>query len=139
MARQKHRSQLGAIDKIDMTPLIDLTFLLLIVFMLTVPLLENGVDVSPPEMNSEPHPDDNAHYIDLSKQGNIVFNKTSMNREQLGRELEALFMRNRLAVILIRADSTRQYGEVMELMKLSKRAGFKNISLVTQVEPRNQK
>ena len=54
MSRQKQRSQLNAIGEINMTPLIDLTFLLLIIFMITAPLLEYGVDVSPPEMDASP-------------------------------------------------------------------------------------
>ena len=50
--RRKMRSQLDAIDQINVTPLLDLTFLLLIVFMITMPLMEYGTNISPPEMNS---------------------------------------------------------------------------------------
>ena len=53
MARKKMRSQLDAIDQINITPLLDLTFMLLIVFMITTPLMENGIDVTPPTMNAD--------------------------------------------------------------------------------------
>ena len=53
MSRKKMRSQLDAIDQINVTPLLDLTFMLLIVFMITTPLMENGIDVTPPTMNAD--------------------------------------------------------------------------------------
>ena len=56
-----------------MTPLIDLTFLLLIVFMITVPLLEYGVNVSPPELNATPLPEEDNIYVNLNSYGQIVF------------------------------------------------------------------
>ena len=52
MSRKRARQELRTIANIDVTPLVDLTFLLLIVFMITAPVLEYAVDVSPPEMDS---------------------------------------------------------------------------------------
>ena len=71
----RQRSQLRLIDDINMTPLIDLTFLLLITFMITVPLMEYGVNVTPPEMNAEKLPDENFKVINLDKNGIIQFDK----------------------------------------------------------------
>lgn len=134
MPRQKHRSQLGAIDEINMTPLIDLTFLLLIIFMITAPLLEYGVDVSPPEMNAESLPEDNSRIVSLNRHGQFVFNKVPVSREQLQQELERLYAANRKATILVRADGNQPYKKVIELMKIVKDEGFSDISLVTQAE-----
>ncbi len=134
MSRQRHRSQLDAIDEINMTPLIDLTFLLLIIFMITAPLLEYGVDVSPPEMNADELPDENSRVINLEKSGNIVFDRLTVTREELFKDLESLYLRNRKTTLLIRADGSRPYKEVMGLMKMAKNIGFSNISLVTQAD-----
>ena len=57
MKRRKHRTPMAAIDQINVTPLLDLTFLLLIAFMLTMPLMEYGTSVNPPEMNAKPLPE----------------------------------------------------------------------------------
>lgn len=134
MARQKHRSQLDAIDEINMTPLIDLTFLLLIIFMITAPLLEYGINVSPPEKDAEKLPEDNSRIVNLNQKGEIVFNKMILNRDELIRELNALKNANSKLNILIRADGKRPYQEVIELMKTVEDAGIDNISLVTQAE-----
>ena len=134
MARQKQRSQLTAISDINMTPLIDLTFLLLIIFMITVPLLEYGVNVNPQSMNAEPLPDENSKVINLDADGNIVFNKQSYQKDVLTEELKKLLEKNPKTIIMIRADGSRPYKEVMQVMKAVKDAGIQEVSLVTQAE-----
>ncbi len=135
MSRNKHRSQLDAIDKIDMTPLIDLTFLLLIVFIITAPLIENAVDVSPPQMSTEtPLPEDNAKVITLNKRGEIVFENRAVSMDELLQMLSRLYAKNSKTSVLLRADGAQKYDRVIEVMKTIKNAGFKNISLVTEVE-----
>ena len=134
MARTKHRSQLDAIDEINMTPLIDLTFLLLIIFMITAPLLEYGLDVSPPEADNKPLPPDNSKVINLDKNGQIVFNKRVLSKQELIEELRALQQNRPKIIILLRADGDRPYKEVIKLLSTIEDAGIKNMSLVTQAE-----
>jgi biopolymer transport protein ExbD len=134
MARQKQRSQLSAIDEINMTPLIDLTFLLLIIFMITAPLLEYGVDVSPPEMNAETLDEENSHVVNLNNRGEIVLDKAVVSPEELTAQLEALFMQKKDLTVLVRADGDRPYREVMAVMKAVKNSGISKISLVTTAE-----
>lgn len=134
MSRAKHRSQLDAIDEINMAPLIDLTFLLLIVFIITVPMMEFGVNVSPPEMNAEQLPDEDFKIITLNNAGEIVYEKAPISREELISKLQYVYSKNKKTTILIRADGARPYKEVIELMKYIKEAGFTNVSLVTQAD-----
>ena len=134
MARQKQRSQLTTIGEINMTPLIDLTFLLLIIFMITAPLLEYGVDVSPPEMNATSLTDDDSRVVNLNRSGEIVFEKELLTLQELSGRLEALAAQNKDITVLVRADGDRPYREVMTLMKTVKNSGISNISLVTQAE-----
>ncbi len=134
MARKKRRSQLNAIDEINMTPLIDLTFLLLIIFMITTPLMENAVDVSPPEMDAEDLPEENNRTVNLDKDGNIVFEKQMMNKSSLLSKLKMIHGTNQKVNLFVRADGDRPYRQVMNLMKTVKSAGFKNVFLVTRAE-----
>jgi len=134
MARQKQRSQLSAIDEINMTPLIDLTFLLLIIFMITAPLLEYGVDVSPPEMNAETLDEEDSQVVNLNNRGEIVFDKNIVTSEELTARLGALFLQKKDMTVLVRADGDRPYREVMAVMKAVKNSGISKISLVTIAE-----
>ncbi len=120
-----------------MTPLIDLTFLLLIVFMITVPLMEYGVDVSPPELNAAPLPEDKSVYVTLNNKGQIVFFKKIVSPEELVLKLSELLKQRDKVSILLRADGTRPYSEVISTIKAIKKAGAKNISLITQGESEN--
>lgn len=134
MGRSKHRSQLDAIDEINMTPLIDLTFLLLIVFIITVPMMEFGVNVSPPEMNAEQLPDEDYKIVSLDNSGQIIYEKVPVSREDLISKLQYVYSKNKKMSILIRADGSRPYKEVIDLMKYIKEAGFSNVTLVTQAD-----
>lgn len=134
MSRIKRRSQLSTIRDINMTPLIDLTFLLLIVFMITVPLMEYSIDVSPPEMNANPIPDSKSYYIDIDKNGFLFFNNQEISKSSLEEKINDLLINNKDTAILLRADGTVSYNKVIEVMKIIKNCGIKNISLVTQAE-----
>ena len=127
MAR-KNRSLLTSINQINVTPLIDLFCLLLIVFMLVVPLLEFSVDVKPPSYNANALPDDkDSVVVNLNSNGDVVLDKQVMSLDQL---TSVIKLKNK-TLIFLRADGTRQYNEVMKVMKAIKEAGIKEISLVT--------
>ncbi|MBN1865522.1 MAG: biopolymer transporter ExbD [Victivallales bacterium] len=136
MSRQKQRSQLTAIGEINMTPLIDLTFLLLIIFMITAPLLEYGLNVTPPELNADALPDSDNKIVNLNRDGDIVFEKQVVDGQSLTVRLKAYYQANDRLNVMVRADGNRPYREVMSLMKAVKDSGVSSISLVTQAETR---
>ncbi len=133
MARRP-RNKKTVMDQINVTPLLDLTFMLLIVFMITTPLLEYAIDVSPPAMNADPRPDENTVNISLNKRGEITYDKQSVSPQELLANLQKLYLNTPRAIILISADGTRSYNDVIELMNTIKKAGFTNVSLITSAE-----
>ncbi|UDQ98246.1 biopolymer transporter ExbD [Lentisphaerota bacterium WC36G] len=134
MRKARRRTQLNSIDEINMTPLIDLTFLLLIIFMITTPLLEYSIDVSTPQFTGKKLPEEKMFNISITKDGRYLYNETTVSLNQLNNELAALFAANPQAKIMVRGDHQRQYGEVIGLLKVAKNNGFKTINLVTQAE-----
>ena len=131
------RFQSKSYDEINITPLMDTVFFLLIIFMITAPLLEYSIDVSPPKMNaSEMKPDEYSRVINVKKNGDIEFEKKIMNPARLIarlRELKASPDGGRIKVFL-RADKDLLYGSVIQVMKDVKNAGFTDISLITEVD-----
>lgn len=132
--RKRSRSQMVAIDQINVTPLLDLTFLLLIVFMITMPLMEYGTSVNPPEMNGSELPDDNFKTVNLTKKGTILYDNDPVTREELLKLLNELKATAPKTALLLRADGEQQYREVIDLMTTIRRAGFENVTLVTRAE-----
>jgi biopolymer transport protein ExbD len=122
------------VNQINMTPMVDLVLVLLIIFMITAPLLEYSIDVSPPKMNADKIPEDNTKVISLSQKGIIMFNKENVSPKVLTEKLDMMRKLNPKLTVLIRADGSRQYNEVMEIMKAVRGAGILTVSLVTEQE-----
>jgi len=134
MPSRGKRSQLEMVNQINMTPMVDLVLVLLIIFMITAPLLEYSIDVSPPKMNADKIPEDNTKVVSLTKKGQIVFNKETVSAKALAEKLEIQKRLNPKLTVLIRADGTRQYNEVIEVMRAVRNAGIMTVSLVTESE-----
>lgn len=136
MGRRKF--PLNSYDQINVTPLIDTLFFLLVIFMITAPLLEYSIDVSPPKMTtaSEIKPDENTKVINIKRNGEILFEKKTVSMNTLLArlsEIKKLDTRNK-CMILLRGDSELKYGIVIDVLKTIKNAGFTNINLVTESE-----
>ena len=131
---RRGRLKLAAMDQINVTPLLDLTFLLLIAFMITMPLMEYGTSIKAPEMNSNELPQDNFKSVTMTKDGDIMFEDRKVSREELVEELAKLKASGSKVDLLLRADGARSYKEVIELMAEIRRSGFKDVTLVTQAE-----
>lgn len=132
MSRKKMRSQLDAIDQINVTPLLDLTFMLLIVFMITTPLMENGIDVTPPTMNADKLDTEKVtKNLTITRDGELTYEKVKVTPSELLATLKTLQSTTPDAVLLLRADGSRSYSEVIEVMKTIRESGFKNVQLVT--------
>jgi len=132
--RGRRRTQLKGIDEINMTPLIDLTFLLLIVFMITMPLMEYGTEVNAPEMNAESLPEDNTKTVNLRADGVYVIDKLEMNADQARATLERFYQENPNFNILVRGDGECIYSNIVEVVKMARDAGFTKAQLVTSAE-----
>lgn len=136
MSRRRSREELRNISQLDVTPLVDLTFLLLIVFMITAPALEYAVDVSPPAYNATEIKPKEHKVITLTNSGSCLMADQSYSQEQLRAALASLHLQKPKLEVYIRADKRRPYGEVMDLMRLVQNVGFQEVSLITQDEDR---
>ena len=134
MHRRRRDRKRDSIDEINVTPLLDLTFLLLIAFMITMPLMEYGTQVTPPEMNSAELPDNNFKSISLTGKGTILFDNDPITPEELLNKLKSLKQANPKLQLLLRADGSCSYKDVIGLMARIRNGGFTDITLVTQGE-----
>ena len=112
----------------------DLTFLLLIVFMITAPMLEYEVDVSPPQMQAEQIDEENSLMVNLNAEGKILFQKEVLSLKDLTQRLGFIHDARPDTAALIRADGDRPYREVIDIMKAVRAANIIDVSLVTQPE-----
>ncbi|MBR6241329.1 MAG: biopolymer transporter ExbD [Lentisphaeria bacterium] len=132
----RRRFPITAYDQINLTNLIDTLFFLLIIFMITAPLLEYSVDVTPPEMNADPiKPDTDSKIINVKADGSIVFDRRVVSETELQAALSRIEQESgRDTAIYLRGDKDLRYGAVMNVMRLVRGAGFRNVNLVMQEE-----
>ena len=134
----RRRFQSKTYDEINITPLMDTVFFLLIIFMITAPLLEYSIDVSPPKMTAaEIKADDYTKVIHVTKDKVIQFERRkNISMAELLQRLNELknSRDSKKYKFYLRADRELRYGDVIEVFKTVKRAGFADISLVTETE-----
>ncbi|MBO4633168.1 MAG: biopolymer transporter ExbD [Lentisphaeria bacterium] len=134
----RRRFQSKTYDEINITPLMDTVFFLLIIFMITAPLLEYSIDVSPPKMEAaEIKADDYTKVIHVTKDKIIQFEqKKNLSMAELLQRLNELKQsrNSKKYKFYLRADRDLRYGDVIDVFKTIKRAGFADISLVTEAE-----
>ena len=136
MPSKRRSLQVPIYDQINLTNLIDTLFFLLIIFMITAPLLEYSVDVTPPEMNADPiKPDNDSKIINVKADGSIVYDRRTVTEAELQVVLSRIEQQSgRETAIFLRGDRDLRYGAVMNVMKLIRAAGFRNVNLVMQEE-----
>lgn len=127
--------QLRTVNEINVTPLMDLTFLLLIVFMITAPVLEYETDVSPPEMTTDSRIEDEPEpvMVSLTRQGDIIYQKQVVSLDALAQKLAFLRETRPDVGVVVRADGERAYKDVVDIMRTVRKAGL-GVKLATQPE-----
>ena len=124
-------------DSINVTPLIDTLFFLLIIFMVTAPLLEYTVEVSPPQMNADPmKPDEDSKIVNVKENGEIIFERRVVTEQELIRMLSEIPKTGNPKPVFLRADGNLQFKKVIHVMKLIREGGYPNVLFVTEEEPK---
>jgi biopolymer transport protein TolR len=134
MGRRTSILALEQIKEINMTPLIDLTFLLLITFMITFPLLEQGIHVNLPRGKTSELDEKRSRTITVDAQNRIHLDRQSITREELAAEMNTLGRADPDVVIMVRADETIPYGKLVEILKILHDAKIARMALVTNPE-----
>lgn len=134
MPRRTSIVSLDEIKEINLTPLIDLTFLLLITFIITFPLIEQGIPVNLPRGKAADLQDERARTITLDATGQIYLDQRPVSRDELSTEMKALGAADPDATVLVRADERIAYGRLAELLRILHEARIARLALVTQAE-----
>jgi biopolymer transport protein ExbD len=135
MARNFHRSKpLEAMSELNVTPLIDLAFALLIIFMITAPLLQQTIDIQVPTESAAPQQPDPQEPLMLSinPQGQFYWGTEAVADNEMKGRLLLMADTDEPPVVQIRADASLPYQRVVDLLDLVKSAGLSKISLETK-------
>lgn len=120
----------GVMSEINVTPLVDVMLVLLIIFMVTAPLLQQGIDVNLPKAKGKELPPEERINIVIKRDGIIYMNDTPMSLPDVRQKLNAISKAN--PNIFLRADKDVPYGLVVEVMADIKEAGIEKLGMITE-------
>ncbi|MBL6764716.1 MAG: biopolymer transporter ExbD [Verrucomicrobiae bacterium] len=137
MRRFSKRNSLVTLNEINVTPLLDLAFVLLIIFIITTPMLESSVDLNLPVGQSESHGDpkkEDIHVVEIDRRGYFWLDKQYMPLEHVEYYLAAIYQTNRNLIVSVRADKDGRVEPAIQLIDRCMRRGISQISFATELQ-----
>lgn len=127
------KSKYSSVSEINVTSLVDVTMVLLIIFMLTAPFIQAGIKVKLPKAKSTVIKETEAVVISVSKEGEIFLNNEKVEKDIFGDALMTLKVAGEDRVF-IRADQDVPYGVVMEVIGEVKSVGINDVGMITELK-----
>ncbi|MEE9193976.1 MAG: protein TolR [Thermodesulfobacteriota bacterium] len=126
------------LSEINVTPFVDVMLVLLVIFMVTTPILYQGVDVNLPKVSSKPIPsiqNDKKVVVTIDNKGDLYIEKTQYSLSELKLKVRSLILEGgknlKQEQVFLRADSDVPYGTVIKVMSEIQKAGVENLGLIT--------
>ena len=134
MARRAPLTSIRQISEINLTPLMDLTFILLITFIITFPLIEQGILVDLPKADADELQPDKARTISVDRGGKLYYDNVAVTLEELEMAMRDLAAASPGVTIMVRADEAIAYGQVVKVLKILHKTKILKMALVTEAE-----
>ena len=136
MRRYSQRNSLSTLSEINVTPLLDLAFVLLIIFIITTPLLENSVNLSLPSSSAATAPVDPAKVqtVSIDRNAELKLNEEPLDAATLESRLVALRQANPALAVVIRPDRELPVPKLVQVMDVLQRAQIAKVGIATRNE-----
>jgi biopolymer transport protein TolR len=118
------------LSEINVTPFVDVMLVLLVIFMVTAPLLQQGIDVNLPKAKGKSLPTEERITLVVKKGSAIYMNDNPVSLSEMGRKLRAISKMN--PNVFLKADKDVPYGFVVEVMGEIKEAGIEKLGMITE-------
>ncbi len=120
-------------SEINVTPLVDVMLVLLVIFMVTAPMMQQGVQVNLPKADTKAMtPAEEAVVVSVDKSGKIFIDKDEVPAGDLRQRLSIMFASRAKKEVFLKADAGVPYGEVVRTMADIKGAGIERLGMVTE-------
>jgi biopolymer transport protein ExbD/biopolymer transport protein TolR len=130
--RRGGRAALNA--DINVTSLVDVAFVLLIIFMITAPMMQGGVEVRLPAADARPLESHQGLFVTVDRRGRVFVDEAAFSYADFRDGFRALVARKHPSGIYLRADRGVPYGDVVRVLAVIRTSGVQNVGLVTEQE-----
>ena len=122
----------GVLSEINVTPFVDVMLVLLVIFMVTAPMMQQGLNIQLPETKAGGvNVNENPFILTIHREGELLIEQTPVSFEELGPKVAAILSARKNKNIYIQADRRVEYGFVAQALAELKAAGLYRISLIT--------
>ncbi|GFO53026.1 protein TolR [Geomonas sp. Red276] len=123
----------STMSQINVTPLVDVMLVLLVIFMVTAPMMQQGVQVNLPKAETKSlAPKEDTIVVSIEKTGRTFINSNAVDVEQLKDKLNTMLAGREKREVFLKADQAVPYGEVVRVMAQIKGAGVERLGMVTE-------
>ena len=130
---KSNRDSKGPLSEINIVPLVDVMLVLLIIFMITAPMMQHGMNIDIPKVTTKPLPTkDEPQILNITKDQRLILNEKKLVVKDLKAAIQLLFSNKPTKEIYLRADKEVPYGFVVSCMGLIREAGVEKINIVTR-------
>ncbi len=119
---------------VNVTSLVDVTLLMLIIFMIAAPMMSGGVDVDLPRAAARPLTAKQGMVVSLDRQGRIYLDETPVSYRDFRATFRSIVATRKPDAVYLRADDKAEYGDVVRVVAVIRNAGVRNLGLVAEDE-----
>ncbi|MDZ4674767.1 MAG: biopolymer transporter ExbD [Gemmatimonadota bacterium] len=131
---RSRRGRMPVTAEINVIALMDVTLVLLVIFMITAPIMQGGIEVQLPRAEARPITQNDGVIVSVDQQGQIFIDRTAVSYEEFRATFRALVQSRNADAVTLRADSRVPYGQVARVLGVIRETGVANVGLVTEQE-----
>ena len=135
MTLQDRRGRRSHMADINVTPLVDVVLVLLIIFMVTAPLMQSGIDVNLPKAETRAPLEEERVIVTIDRDHYIYIGQSNININLLEGKLREMFQFRKDKVVFLKADKDVPYGYVITVMDKIKKSGIDTLGMITEPIP----
>lgn len=129
----RHNNDRGTMSQINVTPFVDVMLVLLIIFMVTAPMMQQGVQVNLPKAETKALATmEHAVVVSIERSGKVFIDNSEAPAEELRTRLSSMFANRSKKEVFLKADKDVPYGEVVKTMAEIKGAGIERLGMVAE-------
>ena len=125
--------------EINVTPLVDVMLVLLIIFMVTAPMMQSGIEVNLPSAETRSNPSPGGLVLTVTKDRYIYMENQIINLFFLESRIKSYFIGKDKKIVFLKADKDVPYGYMIDVMDVLKKAGIETVGLIVDIKQKEKK
>ncbi|MCH9015283.1 MAG: biopolymer transporter ExbD [Gemmatimonadetes bacterium] len=134
LGKQTESEQLPLVADINVTSLVDVAFVLLIIFMITAPIMQGGVDVQLPRAEARPLQPRQGLVVTVNRDGEVFIDDDALTYDEFRATFQAVVQARDPTGLYLRGDSRVSYGQIVRVLAVMINAGVGNVGMIAESE-----